>query len=412
MQLAIVTDYEYRAQVVDQILVERGWQLLACVGQPQPRNWLLKHKGIDLIVVDLDVTSAILLLQELKTHLPTTPLVVLATPQRIVELQDALLAGAVDFVAFPIDQRQFISTLERARRGGGRHTQAPTAQTAAIVPAHHIVPHRPKSKMIVVTSLKGGVGRSTIAANLAIGLRQRTNRDVILVEAHHALGHLALLLNLYPRHTISSLDEEPNLDVDLVQGLLQHHGSGVRLLSAPLDPSDMVELPMETWLSALQILRDLAEFVVVDTSAIADALLSEILTTADDIVLVTGADIAGLRDARILLQTLRHESIVEGQIHLVLNRAGVQGGLDERVVQDQLKEPVVASIPEDSALVTFAFNRGIPFVMSHPRALITRRFQMLIERLAGADGAVATNAMVTPKKSSLFSLMKFSWASS
>jgi hypothetical protein len=37
---------------------------------------------------------------------------------------------------------------------------------------------------------------------------------------------------------------------------------------------------------------------------------------------------------------------------------------------------------------------------------------MLIERLAGADGAVATNAMVTPKKSSLFSLMKFSWASS
>lgn len=411
MQLAIVTDYEYRAQVVDQILVERGWQLLACVGQAQPRAWLQKQRGIDLIVVDLDLTGAIPLLQDLTKHLPTIPLVVLATPQRIVELQDALLAGAVDFVAFPLDQRQFMNTVERARRGGTRARQAPAAQSTAIIPAHHAAP-RQKSKMIAVTSLKGGIGRSTIAANLAVGLRQSTSRDVILVEAHHALGHLALLLNLYPRHTISALDEEPNLDPDLLQGLLQHHGSGVRLLSAPLDPSEMVELPTETWMEVLKLLGELAEYVVVDTSSLADALLSEVLSAADDIVLVTGSDIAGLRDARLLLQTLRTDSVVEGRIHLVLNRAGVQGGLDERVVHDQLKEQVAVSIPEDSALVTFAFNRGIPFVLSHPRSLTARRFQTLVERLVDEKDGTTVKALTEPKKSSLFSFMKFSWASS
>ncbi len=411
MQLALITDYEYRAQVVDQILVERAWQLLACIGQGQPLEWLQQQSNVDLILVDLDVSGAIPLLRELALHLPNIPTVVLATPQKIVELQDALMAGAADFVAFPLDQKQFMSTVERAQSGVTRVARTPAAQTTSIVPTHSAIPAGQKSKVIAVTSLKGGVGRSTIAANLAVGLRQQTRKDVILVEAHHSLGHLALLLNLYPRHSIAALDEEPNIDLDLVQGLLQHHGSGVRLLSAPLDPVDMVELSVETWLQVIQHLSHLAPYVVVDTSAVADVLLSEVLALADDILLVTGADIAGLRDARILLQSLRVESMVEGRIHVVLNRAGVQGGLDERVVQDQLSEAVAVSIPEDSALATFAFNRGIPFLLSHSRALMTRRMYMLIERLAG-DALDSSTAVAQPQKSSMFSFLKFSWTSS
>lgn len=408
MQLAIVTDFEYRAQVVDQILVERGWQLLACVGQPQPRNWLLQQKGVDLILIDLDVTDAIQLLKELTQLLPTVPTVVLATPQRIVELQDALLAGAADFIAFPLDQRQFITTVERARRGGTRAIQTPATHSGAIVPAahhHHAVATRQRSKTIVVSSLKGGVGRSTIAANVAVNLRQRTGKDVILVEAHHGLGHLALMLNLYPRHTIANLDEEPNVDVDLVQGLLQYHSSGVRLLSAPLDATDLVELPLETWQQMLRLLGELAAYVVVDTSSHADAVLSEMLALANDIILVTGADIASLRDARILLQSLRHENVVEGQIHLVLNRAGTQGGLDERVVHDQLREAVAVAIPEDAPLATYAFNRGVPFVLSHQRALITRRLNSLTDRLLQGD-EVGVSHNGQPQRASLFSFIR------
>ncbi len=408
MQLAIVTDFEYRAQVVDQILVERGWQLLACVGQPQPRTWLLQQKGIDLILVDLDVTDAILLLKELAQLLPTVPTVVLATPQRIVELQDALLAGAADFIAFPLDQRQFITTVERARRGGARAQQSLAPQSTAMVPAahhHHALATRQKSKTVVVASLKGGVGRSTIAANVAVNLRQRTSKDVILVEAHHGLGHLALMLNLYPRHTIANLDGEPNVDVDLVQGMLQYHGSGVRLLSAPLDAADLVELSIETWQQMIRLLGELAAYIVIDTSAHADPVLSEMLALANDIIVVTGADIAGLRDARILLQSLRHENVVEGQIHLVLNRAGTQGGLDERVVHDQLREAVAVSIPEDAPLATYAFNRGVPFVLSHQRALMTRRLNTLTDRLLQGD-EVGAKLNGQPQRSSLLSFMR------
>jgi pilus assembly protein CpaE len=403
MQLAIVTDFEYRAQVVDQILVERGWQLLACVAQAQPRDWLMQQQGLEMVLVDLDVPEAIPLLKELTKMAPQLPLVALATPQRIVELQDAMLAGAANFIAFPIEPRQFIATLERARNGTMRALQAAAAhQTHAVQPHHNGLAKR-QSKVIVVTSLKGGVGRSTLAANVAVALRQRSNKNVVLVEAHHRLGHLSLLLNLYPRHTIENLDGEANLDLDLLQGLLQSHGSGIRLLAAPMDPSQLVELPVEVWQQVIHFLKETADYVVVDTAAHADEILSEMLSLADDILLVTGSDIAGLRDARILLQSLRHESVVNGRIHVVLNRAGSQGGIDERVVQDQLHEPVSVSIPEDCALATFAFNRGVPFVISHARTLMTRRLQALVDRLLSDSSTALDKPQV--QRSSIFSFL-------
>lgn len=403
MQLAIVTDFEYRAQVVDQILVERGWQLLACIGQAKPHDWLVQHQGIEMILVDLDIPDAIPLLKELTKTLPQVPVVALVTPQRIVELQDAMLAGAANFIAFPIEPKQFLATLERARSSAMRALQAAvTHQTQQ----HHLVHPgggKRQSKVIVVTSLKGGVGRSTLAANLAVALRQRTNKQVLLVEAHHGLGHLALLLNLYPRHTIESLDGEENIDIDLLHGLLQSHGSGIRLLAAPMDPSQLVELPVEVWQQVIKLLKETMDYIIVDTAAHADGVLSEMLAQANDLLLVTGSDIAGLRDARILLHSLRHEAVVEGRIHVVLNRAGAQGGIDERVVQDQLHEPVAVSIPEDSALATFAFNRGVPFVLTHARTLISRRLQALVDRLLN-DGSTD---LVKPQaqRASLFSFL-------
>lgn len=405
MQLAIVTDFEYRAQVVDQILMERGWQLVACIGQPQPRDWLMQQQGVEMILIDLDVPGAIFLLKELTQLLPHVPLVALATPQRIVELQDAMLAGATNFIAFPIEPKQFIVTLERARSAMRTQHTSMVHQPTHVHAQHHS-PIKRQSKVIVVTSLKGGVGRSTIAANVAIGLRQRTNKSVVLVEAHHGLGHLALMLNLYPRHTIASLESEANVDLDFLQGLLQSHSSGVRLLAAPMDPSQLVELTVEVWQQVIHLLKETADYVVVDTAAHADGILSEMLAQANDLVLLTGSDIAGLRDARILLQSLRHENVVEGQIHVVLNRAGAQGGIDERVVQEQLRESVAVSIPEDSPLATFAFNRGVPFVISHARSLVGRRLLMLVERLAG-DMTTTALARPEPQRSSFFSFLKF-----
>jgi pilus assembly protein CpaE len=127
--------------------------------------------------------------------------------------------------------------------------------------------------------------------------------------------------------------------------------------------------------------------VVVDTAAVADAVLSEVLTHAEDIVVVTGPDLAGLRSAVVLLQTLDGESNVHGRTHVVINRAGVRGGIPEAACAKQVGETIAAALPDDPSLATFALNRGVPFVLSHPRSILSRKVQELVSKLFNVRAA-------------------------
>ena len=374
LQLAIVTNDHIRAEAVAKIVGDLHWQLVACVNQAQPAEWL-RRRSVDLALVDLDLPNAIALLTQLAHALPHLPLMALTTPHHLVELQEALLAGAASFVAYPIEPGQFTGTILRAVQNN---------------PQRGVESGR--GRIIALAGLKGGVGRTTLAVNLAVLLRRRSAQEVILVEAHHGLGDVSIMLNLLPKHTLASLAEESNIDLDVIQGHLQpHHASGIQVLAAPPDLVQLVELPVETWRHLLSSLAQLAPYVIVDTAAVADAVLSEVLTHADDILVVTGPDLAGLRSAAVLLQSLDQEENVHGRSQVVLNRAGVRGGVTESACSKQVGEKIVAAIPDDPALVTFALNRGVPFVLNHPRSIVGREVGKLLEQIVplGQKGSPA-----------------------
>jgi pilus assembly protein CpaE len=189
------------------------------------------------------------------------------------------------------------------------------------------------------------------------------------------------MLNLLPRHTLATLAGEATIDADVIAGYLQRHQSEVRVLVAPPDLAQVVELTPEMWRHILQLLAASAAYVVVDTAAITDPILSEVLTLADDILVVTGPDVISLRSAIVLLQTLDDESHVQARAHVVLNRAGLKGGVSEEICQKQLGQPLLASIPDDPSLVTFALNRGVPYLLSHPNAQVSRAIDYMMQQL-------------------------------
>ncbi len=363
LQLALITNDHFRAQDIAAVAKGFQWQLESAVGQAQPVAWMRRLQP-DVALVDLDVPNAISLMREIVTAMPQVTVLAVVTPQHLVDLQEALMAGASSFVAFPIEPNQFTATIMRASQ------EAPKREIRV-----------KRGHLVAVVGLKGGVGRTTLAVNMAVALRQRMDGDVVLVEAHHGLSDMSLNLNLISRHTLASLAEESNIDADVLQGHLQLHASRVKVLAAPPDVAQLVELPILTWQSILSQLVEMASYVVVDTSAVTDAVLSEVLTHADDIVVVTGPDLAGLRSAVVLLQTLDSESNVHGRTHVVLNRAGLRGGIPEAACTKQVGEPIAVALPDDAALATFALNRGVPFVLSHPRSILSRKVQELVSKL-------------------------------
>jgi pilus assembly protein CpaE len=370
LHVGMVTTDAQRADMVAQQVRKLNWQFTPVVGVKLSHEALLRRRP-DLMLIDLDAPNAMLLFSEAGRILPGVPLLALATPQHFNRLREVMEAGAADFVVFPPEASELALVAQRV----AQQTRQPAPTS------------RKSSRMIAVTSLRGGVGRSTLATNLAIALRQRLTSEVILAEAHHNLSQLSLMLNLHPRHSLQTLNNMI-VDRDIVEGVLQLHGSGIRLLAAPADLSQLVDLSVEHWQHILSLLLELAPYVVVDTIGIADAVLSEVLTHADEIIVMLQPDIFSLRSTLSLLEILQGEAAVRGRIHLVLNRADIRGGLDEAVIEKQLNQKLAISIPDDAPLATYALNRGVPFIGSHPQSLLSRRINTLVDLVADQVGAV------------------------
>lgn len=296
-----------------------------------------------------------------------------------------------------------------AESAAGNIASAPTyPATPQQQPAQPITTSQPifTGKTTAIVSLRGGIGRSTIATNLAVAIAQKQNGSVTLIEAHHGLSNLSLMLHVHPQRTLATIENEHTIDSDIIRGYLQQHTSGVNVLCAPTEIDDMVELAPDTWGHLLNTASRLAPHMIIDTSSAADSALTEVLIKADEILIVADPDIAGLRSATGLYQNIFSEPSITGQINILINRVGVNGGLDEKTLQKQLGQDATVSLPYDPALTTYALNRGIPFVQSHPRALLSKRIAQLADFIID-DSPTATNQSTNGKPATKSSFMSF-----
>jgi pilus assembly protein CpaE len=224
-----------------------------------------------------------------------------------------------------------------------------------------------RAKIFTVYSLKGGVGRSTIAANLAVALRQQADTEVALIDGNLLFGDIGVMLNVTENKTVADVVRNfQTVDRDLITDILVTHSSGVKVLLAPPDPQVGEQVTSEHMSIVLQHLVTMMDYIVIDARPSFDEVTLSFLDHSDHIVLVLTLELTAIKGAKQYFEVGELLGYDNDKVAMVINKSTALAGITPADVEASLKGQVVAKLPEDSATALKAINEGVPFMQSAP----------------------------------------------
>jgi pilus assembly protein CpaE len=259
-------------------------------------------------------------------------------------LIEALRSGVRDFLRRPISAHDLGQLVERLRRQG---------------------PSDPSrwGKIVSFISNKGGVGKSTLAVNSAVGLALEFPERVLLIDASLQMGVCAAMLDLEPSLTLTdAARERDRLDEMLIRQLATVHSSGLHLLAAPSDAVEGAEINDDLISRVLTLSRRAYDFVIVDTFPIFEAVVMSVVDSSDRVYIVLDNVVPTLLGATKLLRLLESVGFPRERQRIILNRyAGHSGCLRAIDVARRLDRDVDHVIPYHRGLIAAA-NLGRPYL--------------------------------------------------
>jgi pilus assembly protein CpaE len=328
----------------------------------------------------VDLTAATELAEGTRVKRPALSVILVRKRLDTTVLTDSLRAGIREVV-----EDRDLTRLGDAVRRAYSLWQALTNGTDA-------EPEQPKGQLVTVFAAKGGVGKSTVATNLAAALVDEGNVRVCLVDLDLAFGDVAIMLQLFPTQTIADAVKLPQLDPAGLEATLIAHSDGLFTLAAPKQPDANDVISAKKVGTILQLLKTSFDYVVVDTSPSFDDFVLQAFDHTDLLVLVASLDIPALKNLKVATDTLDLLNMPRTQWRLVLNRADAKVGLSPAEVEKTLDLPIVASIPS-SREVPASINRGVLLVRTEPRHSVSTAIKTLAQQCIDAhDGATESTA--------------------
>ncbi len=318
---------------------------------------------MDINMPDIDGLSAA---SELRRSAPTVGVIMMSVQGEAEYIRRALQAGARDFLTKPPPAEELYATVRRV---------AEDVRSLAVLAVSDDKKEKKKldveeeqmAHVIAVYSPQGGAGKTTIATNLAAALMREGVR-VLLVDCDLQFGDVSVFLNLKPHATIVELIRSvDDLDIDLVNGVLVTHDSGLRVLAAPLRPEDAEYVPAAKVPLLIEKLGGIFDYIVLDMSSRIDEMALALFDIASRILLVLNPTLPALKNGLATMTLLNSLEYPEEKTQLVLNR--VTPDLERSkvaiavgVFEQKLRRKALAVIPMDEKRVLFAVNRGISVI--------------------------------------------------
>ncbi len=242
---------------------------------------------------------------------------------------------------------------------------------------------RDAGRVIGVLAPSGGSGASTVAANVSTVLAQN-HGECGLIDLRLTAGDLASMLDLKPVHSVADLCQRlDRVDQSMFEQFFVKHSTGVHLLAAPADFSDVEHVSAKGIRRMLAMARVRFPYVVVDLDNVLSTEQVEALWQADVILLVLRLDYTSLRNARRTLETIAKLGIGADRVRAVVNGYGQASQLTVRQAEEAIGIKIAHNIPCDPSRANRAINRGMPLVLHRPNARISKCMRNLAVSVNG-----------------------------
>jgi pilus assembly protein CpaE len=246
-----------------------------------------------------------------------------------------------------------------------------------------------ENKVITVLSAKGGSGKIMIATNLALGLNVHAPGEVVLVDLDIQFGDCGSALSLELDQTLADAALNASvLDATTMKVFLTAHPSGLFLLGPLTSLVDSAEINTQQIKSILDLLVDIFEYVVIDTSSGIDDHVITAMEFSTDLLLVTSSEVPSVRALRREVETLDTIGMTRQERHFLVNRAGTRVGLRTSDIEQTVGLEASIEVPS-SRQVVVSTNQGSPVLVSAPKDPAARALQEMVDLFLPeeADGA-------------------------
>ncbi|HEY8637188.1 MAG TPA: response regulator [Candidatus Limnocylindrales bacterium] len=364
----------------------------------------------DVILMDINMPDmdGIAATEQLSSAVPAAAVVMMSVQGEADYLRRSMLAGAREFLVKPFSSDELTASIRqvsaRERDKQSRMAAAPAPGQGGAQGARTGEEGEP-GLIVAVFSPKGGVGRTTVAVNLAVAAATELGKKVVIMDGSFQFGDVGVLLNLNPKSK-SIADLIPELDageLESIDTFLINHTAGIRVLLAPPSPEMAEMITANGVKKVLDRLRADHDLVVVDcTSSFNDTTLA-ILDAADVILTMLSLEITSIKNMRLFLEVAEQLGYESGKVRLVLNRADSALGIRVADVEHSIGRKVDETIVSDGRSVVYALNRGVPFFLSNREAQVSQDILRLARSVVGERSTTATAAdRKSTQKKSLF----------
>ena len=336
-----------------------------------------KEHAPDIFLVSMEepVARSLQTVEMLGTAAPQAAIIVYSSLSEAGAVRRAMVAGARDYLMKPLKPEDVSRAIygileqdERKRLNVGDDSSEPVA----------------RGTIFTIFGAKGGIGKTTIATNLATALVRLTDANVVLVDMDTRFGDVAIMMDIAVETSIADMGRRiEELDRESIKDYLVHHHTGVSILPAPLHPTEWRNVTPQDIEKIIDLLAQGHDYVVIDTPGTFNELIATTLELANMILLMTSMDIASIKDTALALEMLRAADVSEDKVKLTINHCTSSNSLREEDVERVLDYAVTWRIPHDYHVAS-SNQLGIPIVIAKPYARVARAVTDMAYALSGA----------------------------